>query len=163
MPGDLVSPVAGALLRRGCPVVEVVTGATATVVWIAPTPNAKGAYKAQTYTVEEDGECGTSAAASHFALDLTDPAGMDRAARWLAAHHGLTVGATAPRWYCDNDGGRRATRYTLEGDGRTWLTFYDPANTLDTFGTGGRPIPRLPTDPAPAMALACLAAVGRSA
>lgn len=39
-----------------------------------------------------------------LALDLTDPAGCDAAARYLAERVGLAVGSTAPRWTRDEDG-----------------------------------------------------------
>lgn len=74
-------------------------------------------------------------------LDLSDPAGMDLAARWLAAHYGLDVGATAPSWTRSGDLGE----WALWGRGPEWYYATDLA------------------DPAEALRAACLAAVGRVA
>jgi hypothetical protein len=95
-------------------------------------------------------------------LDLTDPTGMDHAARWLAGKVGLTVGATAPGWFrltepqpvwwldcitgTDADNAQRAAFHDS-----------DKVNARVPF-----PLARVPgisalTNPAEALALACLA------
>lgn len=91
--------------------------------------------------------------------DLSRPASRDHWARWLAERVGLTVGATAPGWTPDDDGGRWAKRWLLDtGDGG-WVMFADPA----TGHVEGRWI-KVPgisdsTDPAEALRLACLSVV----
>ena len=58
-------------------------------------------------------ECPDGADVKGLALDLTDPAGRDVAARWLAERLGLTVGATAPAWEWAIVDGRDV--WTLDG------------------------------------------------
>ena len=156
--GDLVSPVAGPLLRRGCPVIESIMGDDGVVVWAGPV-NTKGAYPVLAYSLGLDGksECGTRCAASMFALDLSDPAGMDRAARWLAAHHRFVHGPTAPSW-ARGEGG-----WMLVCGGSMWMAFIEPDPDLERIG--GKAVPGISalTDPALALRAACLAAIGRAA
>lgn len=144
LPGDLVSPVAGPLLRRGAPILR---------------------YRYDCVVVESEtregwwtiafGGCVESHRAGDLMLDLSDPAGMDLAARWLAAHHGLAVGATAPGWSYDD-----ADEWVLTGtDG--W-PFRWPATVWSGPFDGVRVVSHL-TNPAEALRAACLAAVGRTA
>lgn len=91
--------------------------------------------------------------------DLSRPASRDTMARWLARHHGSTVGATAPGW----GPSRRADttrRWALGTPGEARLFFIDRA-----AADYERTVPGISaiTDPAEAMRAACLAAVGRSA
>lgn len=153
LPGDLVSVTAGAILRRGAPVVWVDGIARGIVTGYRPPP-------ADAVDVAWDGGINSAFQPSCLlSLDLDDPAGMDLAARWLARHHGLTVGATAPRWF-------RSEPYWVlcagpqEEDGEEW----DGELDFGPSPSGGGPDRRLRgdvTDPAEALALACLAAGGR--
>lgn len=177
LPGDLVSPVAGPLLRRGAPVIDIYMGDPGVVVWTGPV-NEKGAYPALVYSLDLDTkcECGTRCAASLFALDLFDPAGMDIAARWLAAHHGLTVGATAPLWHRMTEiapvwwlvGHSGLDREETDAEYRAvCAAFHDSDLVLPGRGGYGSEPRRIPgiaaiTDPAEALRAACLAAVGRT-
>ena len=161
LPGDLVSPIAGALLRRGCPVIHQ-----------GCTPWARGVFfRMLPPPFVGEAFCWYDAAGSPWPgaprdssgdvrLDLSDPAGMDRAARWLAAHHGLVVGATAPGW----------TRIESWPSGPWWLlsgksglTAEEDYNQCKTWMQFSRDAGFAAlTDPAEAMRAACLAAVGRT-
>lgn len=132
LPGDLVSPVAGPLLRRGAPVVQR-DGEVGTVL-------RKPAREGRWVVAFADG-VSVVVLDGNISLDLSDPAGMDLASRWLAAHHGVTVGATAPSW----------TRSAILGEWALWGHGPEWYYTTDI------------SDPAEAMRAACLAAVGRSA
>ena len=101
----------------------------------------------------------------HF-FDNTDPAGMDLAARWLARHHGLTVGATAPTWSyeeCHDDWGGLMWLLTgvhtesLFGD-HVWFSTAAPAECRESWRTvtGISAI----TNPLEALVAACLHAAG---
>ena len=75
--------------------------------------------------------------------DPTRPASRDFWGRWLARHHGLTVGATAPGWMLLRKTG--VPTWCLGGiSGWRWFDGIDPL-----------------LDPAAALALACLHAAGR--
>jgi len=89
------------------------------------------------------------------ALDLSDPAGRDVAARWLAVHHGLTVGATAPEWkeLPDGFGAWEGGRWT---GGYVWYLTVPDGDCWGWPANGA-------TDPAETLRAACLAAVGRGA
>lgn len=87
LPGTVTSPTAGPLLRRGAPV-RGPSSPDGDPDIVTHHPNGTHCMTVFEGLVEQ----------SAVALDLTDPAGMDIAARWLARHHGLTVGATAPVW-----------------------------------------------------------------
>jgi hypothetical protein len=110
-------------------------------------------------------------ALAELPMDL-DEIGMDTAARWLARHFGLTVGATAPgweRWWFDPNGwGPGSPRLSEKPSDRgfwAWgLCGVREARWFSDTGDG-RTIPVLGisavTDPAEALRLACLAAVSR--
>lgn len=98
-------------------------------------------------------------------LDLDDPAGRDAAARWLAAHHGLRVGATVPLWRAErlDRAGRwepLMSVWVLGTPGESRLFFIDHGAPLDHE----RVLPGISTltDPAEALRAACLAAVGKA-
>lgn len=167
LPGDITSPVAGLLLRRGCIVRDnarpLSTGTVTRDVLVA------GFFRV---SFEYGGFDGV-ARPTEYSIDISDPAGMDRAARWLAAHYGLAVGATAPdfgRYVCgehcaDGDTGRmeacHAPIWSLMVSG------LDPIIFADCNGEDGDDRCHVPsisalTDPAEAMRAACLAAVGRT-
>jgi hypothetical protein len=92
------------------------------------------------------------------ALDLSDPAGMDRAARWLAEHHGLRLGATAPNFWSSWIERPPGTVWRLTADGKT-LVLHEPGDSV-TWNVVGATVPGISaiTDPAEALRLACLAA-----
>lgn len=170
LPGDLVSPVAGALLRRGCPVLCVESGRLGWA-WYGIYLGDHADLDQTRDAVPFDGvrvAHVVPAVGAH--LDLSDPAGRDVASRWLAAHHGLAVGATAPGWSLAN--GTWADPHWLlfapwskESNGRNFLVFCDgvPAPAMSDVPPITVPGISTLTDPAAALALACLAAVGRSA
>lgn len=112
-----------------------------------------------------------------FLRDLSRPASRDAMARWLAAHHGLTVGATAPDFgryvcgehCCDGQRGRMVPCarpiWSLMGAEGTMVTFADCPDP-DAWGGDERcHVPGISalTNPAEALRAACLAAVGRTA
>lgn len=92
LPGSLTSPVAGPLLRRGAPCHLLSGPCRCVVLDVAP----DGGHVV--FALDDHGWEPGDADPEDLALDLTDDLGMDIAARWLARHHGLTVGATAPEW-----------------------------------------------------------------
>lgn len=160
LPGDLTSPTAGPILRRGAPVIEAgvsgMTGAVGICVEMPETPHAPAHLSVWWETVVPSM---VTAVTHGTALDLSDPAGMDIAARWLARHHGLTVGATAPRFRYDAD----FKGYVLEGRDDE-IVFNDDGvirsgagTTIAVLGISAF------TDPAEALCAACLAVVGRTA
>lgn len=161
LPGDLVSPVAGWLLRRGAPV----------LVRLHPQP-IQGLVDHDGYgwvaLTMRDGMF-LSIDGGSFLFDLSDPAGMDIAARWLAAHHGLSRGSGVSdgwSWW----------RWTPSGGGWALGCGPDPVPDCLCLHSGdlmavtdiGRQtwvaVPGISamTDPAEALRLACLAAVGRA-
>ena len=160
LPGDLSSPTAGALLRRGAPVIVRFDAHASIhgVCLMAGVVAVRDGGLADIYDVGV-GEI-YDIAPDQVGLDLSDSAGMDLAARWLARHHGLTVGATAPRWE------RRADDESP--DTWEWTLSVDDAHDV-YFGRqfGFVPGACCPvnvndiTDPAAALRLACLAAAGR--
>ena len=144
LPGDLASPVAGPLLRRGCPV--AVNGIAAGRV-----------YLGESYGMAMLSDGFGPPCAWGFglvALDLSDPAGMDRAARWRLEHEGGVCGDTAPRWervpvnagHYGREDGEWSGGYAWGLDGVAVL-WTEPGEL---------------TDPAEALRAACLAAVGRT-
>lgn len=179
LPGDLTSNRAGPLLRRGAPVVPAHLGA-----WVES--GARGLRSAAHASALVESVCpradesivvllsmgwgNTDAALTH--LDLTDPAGMDLATRWLARHHGLTLGATAPDWARFQCGGME-DHYVYGPDGvcraHVWsLMAADPDQRIDHADCGEEAWDRILipgigtiTDPAEALMRACLAAGGR--
>lgn len=87
--------------------------------------------------------------------DLTRDDTRDRWARWLARHHGLTVGATAPDW-------RRFRMGLPDGtESWAWALLGTPGEQF-FFTSGNVPGISAETDPAAALRLAILAAAGRS-
>ncbi len=86
LPGDLVSPVAGTLLRRGSCV-------------LIPAEDDRNELRpalvrvsGPTYTGIIDSDGTTQIMGSQYVLlDLSDPAGMDRATRWYAEHGGYSL------------------------------------------------------------------------
>lgn len=162
LPGNLTSPTAGPLLQRGAPVTmewhqdddppRMVTGVVlhdidaGRVLWWSDDP----------YIDRDNRAC------VFLALDLTDPAGMDLAARWLARHHGLTVGATAPTWaqagwhIWDLRDFPSGMHVGFHFDADTARKFSDPKRGMVYHLSSLCGV----TDPAEALALACLAAAG---
>ena len=173
LPGTVTSSTAGPLLRRGAPVVVSLWNAPATVVEIVAgtTPNegddpALGKY-ADRYRV-----CGSVNSWEYgrdLVLNLTDPAGMDIAARWLARHHGLTVGATAPVWQRikgmdPSTIWSLSVRSDIDMDASPTVKvdqrgFVEPGAFPDSPIATVVPGISALTDPAAALRLACLAAV----
>ena len=112
--------------------------------------------------------------------DLTRDDTRDWWARWLARHHGLTVGATAPSWHYD-EGGPGHIERDCEG-GATyqepwvpdrWIMWGEDGNRVFArWDEDGPPPPpsdevdvwltEWSTDPAAALRLAILAAAGRT-
>jgi hypothetical protein len=117
-----------------------------------------------------------------LSLDLSDPAGMDLAARWLARHHGEKVAITAPAWtyvaavagrehrtadgtYIDHDEARPATWLLICDEGTVAFAQWDPDDgPTPTEGGDGVDVwlTDWSDDPAEALIAACLAAGGRS-
>lgn len=186
LPGDLVSPIAGPILRRGAPVIAqrqdgVPTDDVLRGVVISMSPLDVG--------WDDTGSDGRSRGRSvsgrpldrveivaHLHLELSDPAGMDIVARWLAAHHWLTVGATAPLWHRMTEiapvwwlvGHSGLEREETDAEYRAvCAAFHDSDLVLPGRGGYGSEPRRIPgiasiTDPALALRAACLAAVGRT-
>jgi hypothetical protein len=102
LPGDIPG-----LLRRGCPVVVADVGAT--LVWTDD-------ESAEVYVLDTDDDDHTfgqveSMPVQMVALDLSDEAGADRAARWLGEHKGVTAGKCCPQFENRGEGA-----WTLIGD-----------------------------------------------
>jgi hypothetical protein len=110
-------------------------------------------------------------ALAELPFDL-DEIGIDIASRWLARHHGLAIGATAPkweRWWLDPNGwGSGRLRLSEEPSDHglwawglcgpqaaRWFTDTGDARTIAVPGVSAV------TDHAASMRLACLAAVSR--
>lgn len=121
-----------------------------------------------------------TAAFARLLADLTRPASRDWWVRWLARHHGEKVATTAPAWiyvaavasrehrtidgeYIDHDDGRPAMWLLICDEGAVSFAQWDP-NDGPTPTEGGEGVDVWLTDwsrdPAEALALACLAAVG---
>lgn len=186
LPGSLTSPIAGPLLRRGAPVIAhrqdgVPTDDVLRGVVISMSPLDIGWND----TGSDGRSRGRSVASrpldaeeitAHLSLDLSDPAGMDIAARWLAAHYGLTVGATAPLWHRMTEiapvwwlvGHSGLDREETDAEYRAvCAAFHDSDLVLPGRGGYGSEPRRIPgiaaiTEPAEALRAACLAAVGRT-
>jgi len=159
--GDLVSPVAGPLLRRGAPVCGVVCAPDGVDVIVedgiviglsGPVVNVAAGF----YTP-------TLGEAARLHLLLSDDLGADIAARWLARHHGLTVGLTAPFWLLRGDPRRRTWSLGCWEADCTWQ-FTDDIEFAKMLPFRVAYVPRIAslTDPREALRLACLAAVGRT-
>ncbi len=150
LPGDIASEKAGPLLRRGAPVLDeehrpfVVVTSRNGWAWLCG---------------EEHGVCFNvdDVDASFLALDLSDDLGLDTAARWLARHHGLTLGATAPEWRLHP--ALRGPNYWTLATATGFVIFVDSGRAGDATI-----IPRISalTNPAEALRLAILHAVGRT-
>jgi len=142
------------LLRRGSPVVRSGGVNEGRAGLITLVEEAADGIRARVRW-DNGGDCAfVGSACWLIALDLTDPTGMDTAARWLAEKVGLKVGATAPGWAKGGDGlgwGLRASG----GDSR-WFGSVPHEHCPDTHD---RLVPGISalTDPAEALALACLA------
>jgi hypothetical protein len=161
LPGSLPG-----LLARGCPVVYtsgptpirgIVTG-YAPAVSDAPDVSWDG------------GVISRSMLPSALALDMDDPAGMDRAARWLAERVGLVCGATAPEWRREqsHDGDGEITHYwalcvRASWARGSWVCFHDE-NQDDDGAVKWVLVPGISTltNPAAALALAVMAVSGGS-
>ncbi len=166
LPGDLTSPTAGPLLRPGAPVCmewskddepgDIVRGFVLRL--FTDVDGDRAIWWSDCPFVGRDNR-----GLVFLRLDLTDPAGMDLAARWLARHHGLTVGATAPTWaragwdIWDLRDFPSGSHVGFHFDADTARKFSDPKRGMvhHVSGLCGA------TDPAAALALACLAAGGR--
>ena len=171
LPGDLVSPTAGPILRRGTPV-RGPRSPAGPVDIVTHEPNGTHCMTVFEGLVEQ----------AAVSLDLDDPAGMDLAARWLARHHGEKVAITAPAWtyvaavagrehrtadgtYIDHDEARPATWLLICDEGTVAFAQWDPDDgPVPTEGGDGVDVwlTDWSDDPAEALALACLAAGGRS-
>lgn len=100
--------------------------------------------------------------------DLNRPASRDWWARWLARHHGLTVGATAPEWFREQSYAEGEQIHCWVLCARSawtvyqWACFHSDGEDPDG-ATVYVPIPGISalTDPAAALRLAILAAAGR--
>lgn len=99
----------------------------------------------------------------HFfvALDLSEPAGRDIAARWMAERLGLEVGLTAPQFqfYFSFRAGQ-PDRWYIQGTDATQLFYNQNSIKVDT----GILVPGLPLDPdqgAEALRLCVLHLAGR--
>jgi len=168
LPGDLVSPVAGPLLRRGSPVI-VAFDAHASISGVCIID---GVIAVRDGGLADIYEVGIGelydVAPDQVALDLSDPAGRDRAARWLAEHHGLKIGdGTAPafwRWTPAGGGWALGVPGPDSALGAIILHSGDIIGTENTRGQTWITVPGISalTDPAEALAAACMAAVGRA-
>jgi len=92
LPGDIPG-----LLRRGAPVVVRLGHTTTTVRGVVVLEGGSVFDIWEVWSGGDDGEM-TDVQLRQVSLDLSDEAGRDRAARWLAERLGLVAGATAPRW-----------------------------------------------------------------
>jgi hypothetical protein len=176
IPGDIRTPAAGPILRRGAPVLLTMNR-----------PVLPGDDPAEEFTtrgivyVSEETPAGTSwigwyedariGRGRYFDgsldLDFADDLGMDIAARWLARHHGLTVGATAPGWTRKSANG--IIIWVLTASGASWMFWTELAECYireATYVQAGHAtaIPGISalTDPAEALRLAVLNAAGRA-
>ncbi len=153
LPGSLVSPVAGSILRPGAPVngripfPDGVIGAQDGIVYgvSGPVCSVVCGFARVLPAMLED-----------ISLDLSDDLGMDIAARWLARHHGLKVETVAPWWFHRGNNDHTFT-WCLTLPYQRMLFFADAPtiNPLDVAVPGIDAI----TSPAEALRLACLAAV----
>lgn len=95
-----------------------------------------------------------------IALDLSEPAGRDIAARWMAERLGLECGLTAPSFYFSEGNGVWPPAWKLAINGQDLRVFRPPSRIEGEHG-----IPGLPLDPArgiEAMRLCVLHLAGRS-
>ena len=92
-------------------------------------------------------------------LLLDSPLALCHAARWLAARLGMEPGATAPPWFYDADAGA----WVLHGM-KTTVFFHGDSEGERRFFGRGRLVPDIHkvTDPAEALAAACMAVGGAS-
>ncbi len=167
VPGDLVSHVAGGIRRPQMRVrIErrdangrVDVSGTAIYVGSFRVRQADNSFAPMPLVADPSGGFGC------MCVDRADPVldddlTRDACARWLATHHGLTLGATAPIWYQVRYDGIPA--WALVGaDGRSiWFS----ASPCPSHVPASRWV-RVATDEAaaaPALALACLVAGGQS-
>jgi hypothetical protein len=98
-----------------------------------------------------------------LSLDLAADLGPTVALRWLGRHYGIDAGMTAPEWGAAGWGiwdlrARDGSHVGFTADAATAKKFSDPKRGIVHH------VPSLAnvTDPADALALACLAAGGRS-
>jgi len=185
LPGDLTSPTAGPLLQRGMTInvlrqtpedpegesaegFRVRVGGSATVT----DAGANGDWcVVSSVTVDNTGPAWSQLATADVEAGLADDLTRDACARWLARHHGMTIGSTAPTWYLMTDpdpvwwimGAIHAG--SLDHSEREADCLSVPFHDSDNI-VSGRYAVRVPgisalTDPAAALALACLAAGGR--
>ena len=94
-----------------------------------------------------------------LSLLLDSPLALCHAARWLAARLGMEPGATAPPWFYDADAGA----WVLHGM-KTTVFFHGDSEGERRFFGRGRLVPDIHkvTDPAEALAAACVAVGGAS-
>ena len=157
----------------GCAGERLAVGETATV-----TSGSSGSGKRWCVVAGETsdgmGPAWSELPAAALALDLTDPTGMDLAARWLAERHGFAL-TTAPWWTYehpsptprDSDGAPYRedwpARWVLISSTGDSLTFCDVAPEAEEGEEGWYPESWIvvrgigTTNPAEALALACLA------
>ncbi len=94
LPGDLVSPLAGPLLHRGCHAVW------AGLLWHPVLVTEVRTFAGEQTVYVLDGGAPQRTTFSEVEVDLSGGTGMDATARWLWIHHGYSIppGATAPRF-----------------------------------------------------------------
>jgi hypothetical protein len=136
LPGSLPG-----LLRRGAPVVLGGFGVVNGRIFLGE--------RHDLFAVTGDDDTPRLWGKALVALDLTDPAGMDIAARWLAEKVGFKLEATAPSWWKSGP-----CQWVLQVGG-----------AAKTFNDRGAPTFVVPgistlTDPRAALAAACLAVGG---
>ncbi len=161
LPGSLPG-----LLTRGCPIAHSRTGARGIVTGYA------AAIVGYLDVSWDGGLVSRVVSPGDVVLDLSDPAGMDRGARYLAERVGLTCGATAPAWgryvcgeHCaDGDTGRmeRCSRHIwslMGADGLDPVEFAECGIEAPDDREIAPGISTL-TNPAAALALAVLAVSG---
>ena len=146
----------------GCAGTRLKVGDTATVT-SGSGGHPKGWCVVAGETTDYTGPTWSELPAAALALDITDPAGMDIAARWLARVVGLTLGHTAPEWvyYADPVG----PWWRIRGAGGEVVFFASEAYPWTARTTAGARLVIVPgisalTNPAEALALACLAVGG---
>lgn len=148
IPGDLTSEKAGPILADWSGEIEVYIGPD--TGWIpAATLRGTPVFALHQYLPQR--------------LNPARPEVRDHAARWLARHHGVVIGPTAPYWQIDGWGGRRVTWGLGSWEFEVRIQFTDDAVFARIFPDRVFLVPGISTltDPAEALILACLAAGAR--
>jgi hypothetical protein len=156
LPGSLPG-----LLRRGAPVVYTHRGETHSAIVLDEEDMSNESEPDRRCFGIHGGPCGNMWLAE-LALDLTDPAGMDIAARWLAEKVGLTVRSTAPRWERSDRAGSQSSNpkdpafWWLAGSGLRDHQFHDFEDWPHFKNRTRLPGIGKITNPAESLRLACL-------